>query len=281
MTILLVVISTVLTLAVPSQPALATQTEAADMQQRLRVALESLRRDVSAAGADVGPAMAPLLPYHAGAAFDPPGTFRSDAVTVRYVRTGETALTTVAYALKRDAPAGADQLVVGNGTTPDVPLVDNVVSLRFDYEGEPLPPVLRRPMSDPDGPRTTYGPPPASAPTPPFAAGENCVFVPDAGGAPRPRLPALGPPGTRVLLTPTELTDGPWCPDAGAPERWDADLLRVRTVVVTIRVQAAAAAFRGPAGVLFTHGGVSRGGAAWLPDLEARLRIVPANLDAR
>jgi hypothetical protein len=61
--------------------------------------------------------------------------------------------------------------------------------------------------------------------------------------------------------------------------RWDADLLRIRKVAVTIRVQAAVAALRGPASTLFTHGGTSRGGNKWAPDQEVRFQVTPRNLN--
>ena len=60
--------------------------------------------------------------------------------------------------------------------------------------------------------------------------------------------------------------------------RWDADLLRIRKIGVTLRVQAANAAMRGPASVLFAHGGTSRSGNRWLPDLQVRFEVTPRNL---
>jgi len=45
-----------------------------------------------------------------------------------------------------------------------------------------------------------------------------------------------------VSLTAAELTDGPWRPDDTDANRWDADLLRIRTIGVTLRIEAAAAA---------------------------------------
>ena len=61
-----------------------------------------------------------------------------------------------------------------------------------------------------------------------------------------------------VRLTAADLTDGPWCPDAVNPNRFDADLLRLRTVAITLRVEATDPALRGPAGVLFSHSVSSR-----------------------
>ena len=86
-------------------------------------------------------------------------------------------------------------------------------------------------------------------------------------------------PHTLVLLTPALLTDGPWCPDADHPNRWDADLLRVRRVDVTLRVEAAVDALRGPASVLFSRGGTANGGSSWVPDQEVRFQVSPRNLN--
>jgi len=44
-------------------------------------------------------------------------------------------------------------------------------------------------------------------------------------------------------------------------------------------VETAAKALRGPAGVLFTHGGTSRGASQWLPDQEIRFQVTPRNLN--
>jgi len=95
-----------------------------------------------------------------------------------------------------------------------------------------------------------------------------------------PRLSALGDgASTLVRLSAADLTDGPWCPDATAANRWDADLLRIRKIVVTMRVEAALDALRGPAGVLFVRPGTSRGGHAWVPDQEIRFQVSPRNLN--
>jgi hypothetical protein len=50
-------------------------------------------------------------------------------------------------------------------------------------------------------------------------------------------------------------------------------------VAITLRVQAANKALRGPAGLLFANGGTSTGGYRWLPDQEVRLDIAPRNLE--
>jgi hypothetical protein len=81
-----------------------------------------------------------------------------------------------------------------------------------------------------------------------------------------------------VRLDAAMLGDGPWCPDPADPNRWDADLLRVRAIGVTVRVEAANAALRGPASTLFARGGTSRDGKRWLPDQEIRFYVAPRNL---
>jgi hypothetical protein len=74
------------------------------------------------------------------------------------------------------------------------------------------------------------------------------------------------------------LTDGPWLPDGLAVNRFDTDLQRIRSIAVTLRVEAALASLRGPAGPLFSRGGSSRRGARWLPDVQVRFRVSPRNL---
>jgi hypothetical protein len=94
-----------------------------------------------------------------------------------------------------------------------------------------------------------------------------------------PRLGTLGGGGrTYVELMPAVLTDGPWCPDGIAPNRFDADLFRVRKIRVTLRVQSALASLRGPAGPLFLKGGTARIGLRSVPDLEVQFDVTPRNL---
>jgi hypothetical protein len=254
-------------LAVASSDVFPAQSESADMHQRLRVAAESLFRDVSAAIA--------IRPYRAfGSSADPPGTFRTDTISV------QTPATATTFWLKADDRAGAYQLMSASSASGlDVPVVDNVVGLRFEYWGESSPPTMIAPLTEPVGPWTTYGPKPADLAVPPFAPRENCVFTDNGTAQPSPRLPALGPDGTHlVALDAAQFSDGPWCPDDAAVEKWDADLLRIRTVVVLLRVQAAGAALRGPASALFTHGGTATVSQRWAPDLEVRFRVAPRNI---
>jgi hypothetical protein len=81
-----------------------------------------------------------------------------------------------------------------------------------------------------------------------------------------------------VALDPAQLVDGPWCPDALHPDRFDADLLRIRRVRATVRVEAAADSLRGPEGPLFARPGTASGTQHTLPDAEVTLDVAPWNL---
>jgi hypothetical protein len=71
------------------------------------------------------------------------------------------------------------------------------------------------------------------------------------------------------------MTDGPVC-GAGAAV-FDGDLLRIRLVRVTLRLQAAADEVRG-AGVLFTRPGRSTSGYSYVPDFEVTFDVAPRNM---
>jgi prepilin-type N-terminal cleavage/methylation domain-containing protein len=184
----------------------------------------------------------------------------------------------VTYSLRADATSRAFQLVRADGFDPAQPLLDHVVKLEFRYFGDPRPPRL---LDETEMPlRASYGPapPPLDQPLPGWAAGENCTFA-LADGSYQSRLATLGGSGALVEMTPALLTDGPWCPDAGARNRFDADLLRIRRVSFSLRVQTALDSLRGPAGALFTRGGLARAAGRYVPDLEIQLDVSPRNLN--
>jgi prepilin-type N-terminal cleavage/methylation domain-containing protein len=194
------------------------------------------------------------------------------------VHSNVTEIRAVMYSLKADPPSGGSQLVRADGFDPAQPVLDHVVKLEFHYFGEPEAPRVVDETEMP--PRASYGPapPPIDRPVPGWPAGENCTFA-IVDGRPQTRLPSIGPAGRLVELDSTLLTDGPWCPDAGAANRFDADLLRVRRVRFTIRVQTALPSLRGPAGALFTNGGLARAGGRYVPDLEIQFDVTPRNLN--
>jgi hypothetical protein len=185
------------------------------------------------------------------------------------------------YYLFTDNASQTYQLRHNDGET-DLPLVDNVVKLEFEFYGEPRAPVLlpNKSLTDPVGPYTTYGPKP-----PPlgvdnkndtWGAGENCVYAVQ-NGQHVPRLPNLANGFGQVKLTQALLTDGPWCPDANNVMRYDADLLRVRRVRIKVRMQAPSE-MRGPAGALFQRAGTS-GAQQFVPDQEISFDITPRNMN--
>jgi hypothetical protein len=49
---------------------------------------------------------------------------------------------------------------------------------------------------------------------------------------------------------------------------------------ITVRVQAAAALLRGPAGPLFTHGGTATAAERYVPDQQVAIDVTPRNLSA-
>lgn len=199
-----------------------------------------------------------------------------------------TQVQTHTYYLKEDLTADAFQLMHYDGDATDAPIVDNVVALRFDYFGDPAPPTLlpNASLSSTVGPWTTYGPkPPTTGDNQHgWPDGENCVFKMQ-DGAQVPRLDTLNTEVVQVKLDPSildgsdEAERGAWCPSATAEGAFDADLLRIRRVRVTLRVQAALAVLRGPAGILFTRGGTSSSAERYVPDQEIKFDVTPRNMN--
>lgn len=104
--------------------------------------------------------------------------------------------------------SGPPRLMRSDGRS-SFPLVDGVQALSFRYFADPDPSSV-----SPSGP-----------------AGGTCVYAPGS-----PAAPLLTPLGGASLaeVTGAELSDGPFC--GIAPNRFDADLLRVRRVRVSMRI---------------------------------------------
>ena len=180
----------------PAGGLFASGGEAADVQQRLRAAADALSRDLLNAGGgpawgdSAGPllsSIAPVLPYRHTSGGDPPGTFRTDAVTLLYTSSApDQARMLRAYFRAPDPATGVSQLVRDDGDGVRTPVVNHVAELAFEYLGDPRPPVLLKPLTDPDGPWTTYGPRPSVTATSQYGAGENCIFVANGDGTSRP-----------------------------------------------------------------------------------------------
>ena len=224
MAIALGLMATLLDVAHGARGIFQAQPERADMLQRLRVAIDALPKDLLMAGAGMQPFdVAPVTPYRIGARdsdVDLGVAYRPDAISVRYVPLGESVGASHTYHLRSDSVTGTFQLMHYDGASTDLPVVDHVVALRFEYFGD------------------------ASVP-----------------------------------LDPAILQDGPWVPDENAPAAFDADLLQIRRVRGVVRVQAALASMRGPAGALFSHGGTSTAAERFLPDLELQFDVALRNME--
>lgn len=142
------------------------------------------------------------------------------------------------------------QLRRGGAAGVDVPVLDDVVAFSVRFFGDPLPPL-----------------------EPHVAGAATCAT--DAAGL--PTLPVLTPDtGTLVELTPAMLSDGPWC--GVAPERFDADLYRIRRVRISLRLQADVASARGRDPSRFALPGTAVDEAAMVADFEMHLDVAPRNL---
>jgi hypothetical protein len=119
----------------------------------------------------------------------------------------------------------------------DLPVVDHVSHFVVDYFGDVSPP---------------------RDPRPPIGE-SNCLY--DVAGTPRPELLLLAPPPfTLFRLALDRFTDGPWC-GTGATQ-FDADLLRVRVIRITMRLEAGRVAVRGTR----------------VPDLQFTIDVAPRNM---
>jgi hypothetical protein len=163
------------------------------------------------------------------------------------------------------------------------PVLDEVVGLSFEYYGDPVAPA----MVDSNGLKgqdVTYGPKPPAIGVAKgnWPAGENCT-IQMVGGIQQPRLAALGGIGTGLVkLTQAQLTDGPWCPDVANPNRFDADLFRVKKVRVTLRLQTGNASLRGSliAGqnAMWVQPGTATG-VRMVPDQQIKFDVTPRNMN--
>ena len=137
----------------------------------------------------------------------------------------------------------------------DVPVVDSVVGVTFAYFGDPNPPV---------------------APQPPLGTA-NCLY--DAAGKRDPTLVVLSSGGQALVPLPLSMfTDGPWC--GTGPARFDADLLRVRSIHVSVRLEATQASFRAQ-GPQFAHPGQATDAWRAIPDMRLSFDVAPRNLNLR
>ena len=199
--------------------------------------------------------------------FDDAGQW--DSATVRAVGPGSLVIADRAAARSVIYPAGAHAaqfiettlyLDDTDGTLrrehpglSNVPLLDNVLDLRFEYIGDPAPPIY---------------------PRPPLGTA-NCLYAADGARLPHPTLAADH--GTSAALPLGMLGDGPMC-GAGATA-FDMDLLRVRKIRAVLRLQTGLASLRGADGALFARPGTARASDRQVPDLQFMLSVTPGNLN--
>ena len=203
MAIMLAVASSMFRFVHSARQVFEIDLERADMQQRARVSMDSLFRDLVMAGA--GAQTPAIAPFRRGDdAPDPPGSAFADRLSIRYrpPDAAESEAVTITYALSADA-AGVPQLTRYDGHLSDLPVADQIAGLRFEYF--------------------------------------------DAAGQP---------------MAVERFIDGPWLPDAVAPDRFDADLEAIRRVRALVRVRPAR-----------TFAGIP------LDDLEAIIDVAPRNLN--
>ena len=179
-----------------------------------------------------------------------------------------------AYSVRLDPATGALQLRRSTDGSADAPVLDYVSALSLEYFGLSEPPAVLD-DADPDRRRTSYGPlpPPAGVDDPldSWPAGENCLFSRTNSALSARQIPLSVAEGGLARLPLPLLADGPWCPDAASPNRYDADLLRIRLVRITLRVRAQSPAVRGLDARLFSQPGGAREAARLVPDLEVRV----------
>jgi Prokaryotic N-terminal methylation motif len=150
--------------------------------------------------------------------------------------------------------AATNQLMRYDGADTEVPIVDDLVDMRFEYFGDPASPTQPKPAA---------------------GAGANCLY--DAAGNFLPLPTLTADEGSLAALPASTLTDGPWC--GSGTNEFDADLLRIRKVRITLRMQAANAAMRGRDTRLFLNPGTSTDSAKLVPDYFVRFEVTPRNLN--
>jgi hypothetical protein len=125
--------------------------------------------------------------------------------------------------------------------------------MRFEYFGNPLSPTKPQPA----------------------IGTANCLY--DAAGnfVPLPTLAA--DEGSLASLPAATLTDGPWC--GAGTNAFDADLLRIKKIRATFRMQAADETLRGTDPRFFMNPGKSQGGGKLVPDYFVRFEVSPRNLN--
>jgi len=269
--VMVVVMGGSFALVQPAFRAMNTEPDAADGEQRLRTAVATVQRDLTASGAGVhaGSAhgelsqyIAPVLPYRWGSV----PTYRADTISVL----------SVPFA---GAHAAIARARIDTGT-------DSTLELRPDTGARVFQPGTIAVLIDPSSRAWDVGSVLEVAPDELRVQRSGVAFAFDAGSVIVAELAidtyylkvdaAAGtsqlmhfdgrltdspvvdnvtglrfrywgdPSPDTAELAEAELIDGPWIPDPASPLRFDADLLRLRRITVDIGVRMAAPWLRSP-----------------------------------
>ncbi len=124
--LMMTVTGAVFSLVAPAEGTFQAQPMVADMEQRMRVAVDTLTRDLVMASA--------VLPYRAGPVNpDPPGSVFNDRITVVLTTPLDSRPSSRTYYLRSSDAS----LMQYDGDRTDLPVVDHVVKLAFEHVGDP------------------------------------------------------------------------------------------------------------------------------------------------
>lgn len=296
-----------LQLAAMGQHSTRAQSEVVDLQQRLRVAIDRLSTDLLAAGAGPSGAswhgslldvMPPIVPARTGArGADVEVSHYADRISILSVPDPSGQTTIAASMASPSAPLTIDASAHGCagggdcGYSPgdralivdpaDPQLAYDIFGVSSTLAGQ-LSPALPLSKAYPAGSlvmkivhRVYYLDRPGSR-----------LMLYDGDSSDLPLLDhvvdlrfayyAERPGNDLEPLTAVQITDGPV--RGAAPHRFDADLLRIRRVRVTLRLEAAADEFRG-SGASFLRPGASLGGVMYVPDMQVTFDVAPRNMN--
>lgn len=305
MAITLAVTGATLALISHAQAIAQAQPEAADMQQRLRVVVDALDRSLLMAGGgqsdaaragpsgNVFPAVMPYRAGHSNSDVTAGVSYRPDAISIVSVTpsASQTCLVNsmpdgsadIDVAPQPNCPAddalcgfraGMHAIISDYSGTYDVFEISSVQSpllkLQHDSSTFQKPYGVGSRVSEADL-RIYY-----------FDAGSGQLRYSNGLGTDLPlvdnvvdlQFAYFGE--TLTPLAPTSFRDGPWW--GSGLSVFDADLLRIRAVRVTVRVQAALSTLRGVDRQLFRRPGTAGGDARFLPDVSVAFAVSPRNL---
>jgi hypothetical protein len=146
-----------------------------------------------------------------------------------------------------------NQLMAYDGGSVERAIVDNVVDLQISYFGDPNPPLKPKPQS----------------------GDANCLYDASGNYIGPGVLPTVD--GSLAALTPAMLTDGPFC--GGGTNQFDPDLLRVRKIRLTLRMQVANPQLRGTNTTLWRNPGKAQAAEKLVPDYNVSFEVTPRNLN--